>query len=425
MSHTRIIKPKETAMLANHVFPELALTLFFFIERLYSVLLEQGIKQVYFLSREGQPLKQMFEIYREHLRGDIDSYYLEVSRRSTLLPSLGPLAEEKFQTLFRQYRRISLFEFLSSLGLEENASIIAENLDLPHGAETIREEDFPTSQTFAKLRDLQLFQNLYDTERKLRCGAFKTYLAKLSDGKLPSNLAVVDVGWKGTIQDNLFAILSRNGDTPVNQVTGFYIGLDATRGSYPGNNKYGLLFSSVGILSPKFRIFSENRSLFEVILAADHGSIVSYASTKGGHAHPIRGRFDEVEMLSKSVFPVLRQLIKNFEQLVTEIPQYEKRNLPLFDKVVRGHSRMVFNPTQQERIWFSSISHSENFGVFECSLFTGPKTQKNIFQKFHFIFLLLRQGSTRNIGFWPWKTLYEEAGAFPAWVYATIRRIQR
>ena len=134
------------------LFPELATTLFYFIQKLHDALVEQGVEQVYFLSREGQPLKRMFDMYRERAGGRITSHYLEVSRRSTLLPSLGPLAEENFETLFRQYRRISLLEFLSSLGLEQQTKRIAQALGLSDGAEDQREEDFPTSQTFTALK---------------------------------------------------------------------------------------------------------------------------------------------------------------------------------------------------------------------------------------------------------------------------------
>ena len=99
------------------LFPELATSLFYWVERLHRTLVEQGVEQVFFLSREGQPLMRMFEAYRQKAGGRIALRYLEVSRRSTLLPSLAPLAEEGFETLFRQYRRMSLLEFLSSLGL--------------------------------------------------------------------------------------------------------------------------------------------------------------------------------------------------------------------------------------------------------------------------------------------------------------------
>jgi hypothetical protein len=209
-----------------------------------------------------------------------------VSRRSTLLPSLAPLAEENFETLFRQYRRISLLEFLSSLGLEAQIRSIAQALGLPNGAEGWREDDLPTSPTFSALKALPQFQTLYESERVARRSAFIDYLSELSDGTPPARLVIVDVGWKGTIQDNLFALLCRNGDTPVRALTGYYVGLVAKGAAGPNNDKYGLLFSSVNAPSPKFRVFSENRALFEVVLAADHGSIVSYETTTDRRAQP-------------------------------------------------------------------------------------------------------------------------------------------
>lgn len=411
---------------ATHdLFPELAATLFYFIEKLHDALVEQGVKQVYFLSREGQPLMRMFEMYRERAGGRITSHYLEVSRRSTLLPSLAPLAEENFETLFRQYRRISLFEFLSSLGLEEHALSIAQALGLPDGAEAIREEDFPSSPTFKALKALALFQNLYESERTARRSAFMAYLTELSGGTLPTRLCIVDVGWKGTIQDNLFALLCRTGDTPVRGMSGYYVGLVAEGAAGPNNDKHGLLFSSVATPSPKFRVFNENRALFEVVLAADHGSIVSYETTAEGCARPIRGEFEEGEMLAAEVFPVQRQLFAQFERLVAAMPP-EGHGCPMpFKAAVRAHARMVFNPTSRERTWFSSVFHVENYGVFERSSFAAPTNRPGLGARLRFLEQVLRRRDLGALGFWPWSTLYERGGALPAAIYAGIRRLQR
>ena len=407
------------------LFPELATSLFYFIEVLHHTLLEQGVEQVYFLSREGQPLMRMFEMYRERVGGHITSHYLKVSRRSTLLPSLAPLAEENFETLFRQYRRISLLEFLSSLGLEAQMRSIAQALGLPVGAETRREEDFPSSSTFMALKDLPQFQNLYESERFARRHAFVNYLSTLSDSKLPTRLVVVDVGWKGTIQDNLFALLCNNSDTPVNEVTGYYIGLVAQGAAGPRNKKHGLLFSSVGTPSPKFRVFNENRALFEVVLAANHGSIVGYGTNADGCAYAIHGEFEEGEMLTAEVFPMQRQLFKHFERLVAAMPPAGKDRLLSFEDVVRAHARMVFNPTRRERTWFSSVFHVENYGVFEHSRFAVSESQQGLFPRLLFLKRVLLQRDVGALGFWPWSTLYERGGALPASIYGAIRRLQR
>lgn len=403
------------------LFPELATTLFYFTEKLYDALVEQGVEQVYFLSREGQPLMRMFDMYRERAGGRITSHYLEVSRRSTLLPSLAPLAEENFETLFRQYRRISLYEFLSSLGLEAQARSIAQALGLPDRTEAIREEDFPSSPIFTALKALPLFQGLYESERVARRRAFIDYLAGLSGGTPPARLVIVDVGWKGTIQDNLFALLCRKGDTPVRAVTGYYVGLVAEGAAGPSNDKFGLLFSSVGVPSPKFRVFNENRALFEVVLAADHGSIVSYEATSDGHARSIRGEFEEGEMLAAEVFPVQRHLFEHFEGIVHSMA--EGRSIP-FEKVVQGHTRMVFNPTWPEKKWFSSVFHVENYGVFEHSRFAAPEMRPKLTERLRFLIQVLRERSVGALGFWPWSMLYDRGGPLPAAIYAAIRRIQ-
>ena len=367
------------------LFPELATTFFCWVERLHRALVEQGVQQVFFFSREGQPLMRMFDMYRERVGSRIASHYLEVSRRSTLLPSLAPLAEETFETLFRQYRRISLVEFLSSLGLEAQTRSIAQALGLPNGAGYRREEDLPTSPTFAALKALPQFQALYESERVARRRAFIDYLSELSGGTPPARLVIVDVGWKGTIQDNLFALLCRNVDTPVRALTGYYVGLVAEGAAGLNNDKYGLLFSSVNAPSPKFRVFSENRALFEVVLAADHGSIVSYETTADGRAQPIRGEFEEGEMLDAEVFPVQRQLFEHFKRLVASMPPDGKGSLLPFEEVVRAHARMVFNPTSRERTWFSSVFHVENFGVFERSRFDTPESRPGLIQRLRFL----------------------------------------
>lgn len=419
------ITERAIAKTNDDIFPELATTLFYFIEKLHCALVKQGVEQVYFLSREGQPLMRMFDMYRDRLSGHIESHYLEVSRRSTLLPSLEPLAEEGFETLFRQYRRISLFEFLSSLGLEAQAHSIAQELGLPDGAETTREEDFPTCPTFSALKALPLFHDLYESERVARRRAFITYLAELSGGTPPARLVIIDVGWKGTIQDNLFALLCRKGDTPVHAVTGYYVGLVAAGAASPRNDKYGLLFSSVGAPSPKFHVFNENRALFEVVLAADHGSIVSYETTADGRAHAIRGEFEEGEMLATEVFPVQRQLFEHFERLVAAMPPSDKGRPLLFAEVVRAHARMVFNPTPRERTWFSSVFHVENYGVFERSRFAALETRSGFVRRLRFLMQVLQRRNVGDLGFWPWSTIYERGGTLPAAMYAAIRRLQR
>ncbi len=403
------------------LFPELALTFFYFIQQLYETLENKQVTTVYFLSREGQPLKLLFDKYNQKLGGTISTKYLEVSRRSTLLPSLGPIADENFSNLFRQYRCMSLQEFLSSLGLESYVDKIANEVGARDGLERIRENDFPNSKIFTDLISSSLFQAIYDKERILRRSSFLSYFSSLSGGFIPANLELVDVGWKGTIQDNLFNLLCGETNSGVDTITGYYIGLNASGAANSRNKKHGIVFSGVGRKSRGYNIFNENRAMFEVVLAADHGSIVSYGSTEDGCGYAIRGTFEEEDMVRSKILPAQARIFSLFDVLLSRLEMRNQKGIISLSRTIRNHSRMVFRATASEREWFSSIYHLENFGVFERSEFSSQISTRTLRDRLVFLKQLLSKRSLMHLGFWPWKTIHERLGALPASIYAIYR----
>ena len=409
---------------AAELFPEMAATLHCWVQRFYRMLVESNVAHVFFLSREGQPLKWMFELYRDRIGGDIAAHYLEVSRRSTLLPSLDKLETEAFETLFRQYRTISVFEFLSSLGLEDCCNAFARQLGLEDAKLRERIANFPESETFTRLLALSSFQDLYERRRLTQRDAFIDYLGRITGGTLPDELVLADVGWKGTIQDHLHALLCHRGVSPVRSIKGFYVGLVDAGRACTQNRKHGVLFSRVGAQSPKFSVFNENRSLFEVLLAADHGSIVGYKFDNAGHGRPVRGSFDEFAMLSQAVFPVQRSMLARFRALVEGETSAARPDSDTLKAAAKSHARMVFHPSPAEAAWFRSVFHVENFGVFERSQFESAGAAPAFWDRMRFLFDLGRRSSRLDLGFWPWCTIKQRAGAFPAMVYAALRQMQ-
>lgn len=404
------------------VFSELGDTLWLWTERLYERLRRDRVEQVFFLSREGQPLKRMFDAYAATAGGGVQSRYLEVSRRATLLASLGPLDSEPFDTLFRQYRAISLLEFLSSLGLEGALASVTDALGLSPDEVRARQNDFPSSPLFARLRQCAAFRMLYEAQRVAQREAFLDYLRDLAGGCPPSTLVVVDVGWKGTIQDNLHALLCA-GDAPaVEAVQGFYLGLVAPGSIGPTNRKEGLLFSCLGGRTWGYQVFNENKSLFEIVLAADHGSVVGYARDAKGCGHAVHGPFDEGEMLERAVFPVLRAVERRFHTALATWPAGTATQRAA--QIIVGHARMVFRPSQEELAWFDAVFHVENFGLFERSYFADGATQPSLPERLRFLVRVLRRRNVGELGFWPWATLRRRAGRIPAFVYGAIRRWQ-
>ena len=128
--------PKRVRQLFNEaaaqsgLFKEIGTSLWLFTWKLLRDVQQRQVQDVFFLSKEGEFLKKIFDLMQEELfgGGSIRSHYLMVSRKATFLPSLRPLEEEDFRRLFYQYRDISPRDFLLSLNIEEGeaASLCAE-----------------------------------------------------------------------------------------------------------------------------------------------------------------------------------------------------------------------------------------------------------------------------------------------------------
>ncbi len=413
------------AQRGNHPFPELALTLYAFTERLYERLLGEGVKDVFFMSREGQPLKRLFDAYQAWRQPSraiaIRSHYLEVSRRATFLPSLDEIDRETFHTLFRQYRAISTKEFLLSLGLEELLADLGQTSDFDLNE---RLENFPASREFRVVVSDQRFCEAYASERASRRDAFRRYLASFEMQTPQPTLHTVDVGWKGTIQDNLAKLLRLDRSFGFSAIRGFYLGLTETGAVAHDNAKFGILFDLTNTPTPHARTFNENRALFEVMLAADHGSVSRYRLDAASKPYVEHDPFAESALFEGYVRPMQSQLEASFERLCDVLLT---RHYPadwLMRLAARNHARMVFGATQEEVQWFSSVYHIENFGVFEESRFGADGSPRSIGNHLRFTARLLRHRGRLNLGFWPWLTIAREGGPIAALAYRTLRRFQ-
>nr|VFK11733.1 MAG: hypothetical protein BECKLPF1236B_GA0070989_10243 [Candidatus Kentron sp. LPFa] len=406
-------------------FVDLAFSLYLFTSRLYETMRARGVRDLFFLSREGFVLKEMFDYFVRNIENPIPikTHYLQVSRRSTFLPSLGFIGEENFRILFRQYRHISLETFVKSLALDEYTSVFIKAMDMDAADFAQLRKNLPTDPLLKKLIRLPIFKKLYEKERKSRSTALTAYIASFSENALQDTLHVVDVGWKGSIQDNLFNWLMRVRGSKA-KVYGYYVGL-VTHGSVSAKNKkHGLLFSNQTCLTPGFRTFSENRSLFEVLLPARHGSSRSYYLTADGHPQVIQDPFVEQEMVETRIMPVVDRIIERFQLIVSALTCSPLSDKELFSVVRSRHWRMVFNPSQTEIDWILSISHVENFGTFEKSHFGPVSVQLPFVDRLWFTKdLLIKRGSV-DVGFWPYLTIRQRALFGTSILYKTLRRLQ-
>lgn len=376
---------------ADDPFREVALALLLFVLELRTEALRRGIGQLAFMAREGQFLKRLFDrledVCSAPAGGRIGTSYLLVSRRSTFMPSLGPFDDERFETLFRQYVQISAADFLSSLGFsrEEVIAVCADAGCRPDQGQL----HFPSSEAMRALLASERFRATYEQRRTAQRTALMAHLDAC--GVTRPDAAVVDVGWKGTIQDNLSRVLPQG-------VIGYYLGLVNAGAMHEHNSKRGLLFD--------FRqrtagaIFDETRSLFEVLLAADHGSVREYRH-QGGAVEPVlEENADERAHFESHVAAIQQQLYGRFEQLL-QVWATGAMTLRDLRRVSIGlYRRLAYAPSDQEAALFATLTHYENFGVFRTTRFT-PKRPASVFERINPLAVYRYYRRVLIDAFWP------------------------
>lgn len=174
-----------------------SLVLYLFVEKLYRTVYREGEKKLYFLSREGQYLKKLFDKYLLWKGNSaIETHYLCVSRYA-----LRNAIKDSSQ-------KSNFYKYLRREGIEES------------------------------------------TEK----------------------VVLVDVGWRGTMQDMLHELW------PKTKIVGYYIGTNELALNMRNSEKRGLVFSFYPFKTVAYDCFIYDSFLQEKLLTADHGSVYSYSS---------------------------------------------------------------------------------------------------------------------------------------------------
>lgn len=355
------------------VFPEIGAVLYRFIFLLFQKLVTANVKQVFFFSKEGEFLKVLFDQFQKERFGSkvIQTHYLLVSRKSTYICALKPLDQERFTGIFQQYRKISPKDFLLSLNITESeAREVCQNASVAYDR---RIANFNQSDQFHAILQTQSFRLLYESKRTDQRHLFLEYLTSFNVDFSKNGLHIVDVGWKGSIQDNLFNIFERK--IPIN---GYYIGLLYPTNLTPMNQKHGVLFSNHPQKTDFYDVYRSNTSLFEIALGATHGSADQYIKFTDPKRLETAVQValvdlpEERKLYREKIQPIQAHIASVFQQ-INQMACVRHMQLPGDRWHAKQHARMIFRPTRKEKKFFKDLYHLENFGIFEFSRFKGKK----------------------------------------------------
>lgn len=244
--------------------------IFGFVSWLYENLKKENFSEVLFMARDGYILKKVYDYlgYNE----EINSFYFEASRRSLRVPAY--------------YKdKMTIAEVLNSLPVP-NVTTLQEifdgfGLDLDDYTELLFQYNYKKDTRFKReaLENddnfMQLMHELFPRiimNSKKECSNLKGYLSKFN---FKSKVAIVDIGWGGSMQKYLQRLLS---DFNVNtEVFGYYLGLTKKSRENLGKNNlqaWGYVFDCLNRNDKELeRPFV---GLFETLFLERDGSVKNY-----------------------------------------------------------------------------------------------------------------------------------------------------
>ncbi|MBP7216882.1 MAG: HAD hydrolase-like protein [Candidatus Omnitrophica bacterium] len=326
-----------------------------FILKLHERARELGIRKIYFVSRAGRVLQQMFHVLFPHTGPDaIETRYLYASRRSTLLASLDSLdSPEAYDSLavcyWRTVRQLA-HALQLDLGLCASSACACGIASIDEILES-RLADKRLQQFLARPDVAQDFSKKRNGQRDL-------LLRYLIEEGLSSDkpVAFVDLGWHGSIQENIVRLLQRAGEKP--QIHGFYFGLMKSQ-QQSSVAKEGFVNDTEFFQWP----LCDMRALFEFCLQAEHGCVMRYQKVNDalGHVEPV---FEQDELEQRVYQSVGRRL---HMRLLAYASKW-KKCMPLFP--FRTHElaryfldqayRYIVFPSTQDIKEFTKFQHKEN-----------------------------------------------------------------
>jgi FMN phosphatase YigB (HAD superfamily) len=316
--------------------------------------------RVFYMSREGVFLSRLHRAIGPILANGASPspIHLEVSRRSTFGASVSHVYDDCVARLWRQYPDQSLRGFLVSLNLEPERfaeSAIRVGLDFDGVIPGIR--DHLPFREFLDRVEVQAAMAESFREQRARLDAYLE-----GKGFSGGTVIVVDIGWRGTIQDNLCYL------RPDTTISGAYLGLFPYLHPQPVNaRKWGVVFDGnrgeeFGYVSPPGAVESPWTGRVPTALGylwAAEGVATAIGELEEGRADALIAEYQRGTQAAASL--VAERFVAN--GAVTSLLRRA-----LQDRLRACYERP--DPGMAD-IWFSSV-HDDTFGAFNVTPFGKP-----------------------------------------------------
>ncbi|WP_029134502.1 hypothetical protein [Sedimenticola selenatireducens] len=235
------------------------------------------VEQLFFFTREGEFFHRLYQkLAAEDPIGITPppAQLLEVSRIATFSASLKQASSDELMRLWSQYSIQSPRALFASLDIEPEA--FQEALDrLGMDIDTPIQLPWkdPRMQNFLQQPETQQRLNAHlGNKREQLLGYLQTHGI---DSDSSRNLGIVDIGWRGSIQDNLAHTL------PEITWHGYYLALNRFLNHQPGNSSKNAWATNLNV-NNRFAELLDSVAPFEMLCNSPNGSVTGYQRTARG-----------------------------------------------------------------------------------------------------------------------------------------------
>ncbi|AHF00205.1 hypothetical protein [Thioalkalivibrio paradoxus] len=281
----------------------------------------QGLRKVFFCARDTYLIKEAFE----RMGGATESRYLRLSRRALYVPMFA--RQKDPERLFEG--RVSAREFF-------------ERLDLQPPQELLGMRPSEHAGVFMKALERLNFGQCAQEEADI----LLEYLAR--EG-FQGDVALVDLGWRGTLQESLEALV---GDRC--RIHGYYFGHIV-----PRNNRAGYYFDDCLPLQRLARVF-QSLPVFEFLFTEPIHSVKRIRRSGGGFAFDYVDDEPRSQVLARhEIARGCRQFLDDFARVAPFLPAEGDWAARSLDRLI---DRILARPDAVVITAFEGMGHAEGFG---------------------------------------------------------------
>ncbi len=308
-----------------------------------------GNDTIYFCTREGEFFKEVVDSINTT---SLKTVLLEVSRMSTFAASLENPSIESFMRLWKQYTQ-TMESFFKTIDFPiQKVDEILRKYHLT-GNTLIQIEDDAIRSFFSD----KTFENLLTEHIMKKKNELLKYLKSIGIRQEMETLVIVDIGWRGSIQDNLAYLLN---DV---DIYGYYFGLEEFINQQPLNTK------KVGYLNQfswglKFITYVP---IWEMLFNSPNGSVISY------QLDPLKVN----KKIKKAENLIFEKCTKYIQQgILTKMKSYQNVEQDP-KKILKILKKIYLHPNKKLTAMYFTLVHNEEFGKgtdLEMSLEKIPLT---------------------------------------------------